>query len=125
MYYVLNNITYIHTNLQLKLLQFSVSTLTELNALNGSEQFKTNNISSESLAFLAAKVKPKKFPIHLLVYSKQSSEHGGTNFCVEMLQCGYIDRQTVYITIHRHESILPGPNIIPSSNCIILLFASV
>ena len=102
-----------------------MSTLTESNARNGAEQFKTNNISSGSLSDLAAIIRPLMFPLHLLVYSKQSSTHGGTNVSVIILQCGYIDRQTVYITIHRHEFPVPKPNAKPLSNCIILLFASV
>ena len=77
-----------------------MSILTEPNTLNGAEQLNINISSSELLLFVATKVKPRIPPLHLALYSKQSSIHGGTNDCVIILQRGYIDRQTVYIVIH-------------------------
>ena len=104
-----------------------MSILTEPNVLNGAEQLniKFNVLSSGLLLFLTNEVKLSKYLPHLAAYSKQSSIHGGTSDCVMILQRGYIDRQTVYIVIHRHEVILPVVNNSLLSNSVILLFASV
>ena len=103
-----------------------MSILTEPNALNGAEQLNINVLSSGLLLFLTNAIKPSKCSLHLAVYSKQSSTHGGTSDCVMILQCGYIDRQAVYIVIHRHEVSLPVENTISLlSISVILLFASV
>ena len=89
-----------------------MSILTEPNALNGAEQLNINVLSSGLLLPLTNTVKPSKCS-HLAAYSKQSSIHGGTSDCVMLLQRGYIDRQTVYIIIHRHEVTLPVENTAP------------
>ncbi len=101
--------------------------LTEPNALNGAEQLNVNVSSSELSLILINVVKPIKSLLHVaLIYSKQSSIHGGTSDCVMILQRGYIDRQTVYIIIHRHEVSLPVVNTLSLlSISVILLFASV
>ena len=113
-------------NLQLKLKQFSVSIMTELNNLKGSEQLKRNLPSRESSSIIGIVVNTSKgVNPHMSLYLKQSSIHGGTNACVVMLQCGYTDRQNVYAVIHRHESTRPSPRNLLSSNSAILSFASV
>ena len=101
--------------------------LTEPNALNGAEQLNISVSSSGLSLFLLNIVKPIKRFLHVaLKYSKQSSIHGGTSDCVMILQRGYIDRQIVYIIIHRHEITLPVVNTLSLlSNSVILLFASV